>query len=235
MSQDSLGDTFDIHVGGIDLIFPHHENEIAQSEGKTGKKFVNYFVHGAHILVGGKKMSKSLENFYTVQDIEKKGFDPLALRYLYLQTHYRQEMNFTWEALEGAQNAINKLRSEYASWEEARIGCAEFEERFMNAINDDLNMPEALAVMWEMIKSDYPGSAKKRSLLKMDEVLGFDLKDYKPEALKVPKEVQNLVDKREELRKESKFDESDKVRERIEEKGFSIEDTDSGPKIKKAS
>jgi len=113
MSQDNLGETFDIHAGGIDLIFPHHENEIAQSEGKTGKKFVNFFVHGAHMLVDGAKMSKSLDNFYTLKDVEEKNFEPLSLRYLYLQTHYRQEMNFTWEALKAAQNALDKLREEF--------------------------------------------------------------------------------------------------------------------------
>lgn len=233
MSQANLGDTFDIHAGGIDLIFPHHENEIAQSEAKTGKKFVNYFVHGAHMLVDGAKMSKSLNNFYTLKDVEKKGLDPLALRYLYLQTHYRQEMNFTWESLEAAQNALNKLREDFLSWEEEKIGCAEYEQRFLDAINDDLNMPKALSVVWEMASSNYPGSAKKRSLLKFDEVLGLGLKDYKREVISIPLEIQKLISRREKLRQEGKFDDSDKIRKQIEELGFIVEDSPSGAKIRK--
>ena len=233
MSQDNLGETFDIHAGGIDLIFPHHENEIAQSEGKTGKKFVNFFVHGAHMLVDGAKMSKSLDNFYTLKDVEEKNFEPLSLRYLYLQTHYRQEMNFTWEALKAAQNALDKLREEFVDWEEEKVGCAEFEQRFLDAVNDDFNMPKALSVVWEMVGSDYPGSAKKRSLLKFDEVLGLGLKDYKKEIINVPQDVRKLIKQREKLRKEGKFDESDKIREQIENLGFVIEDYNASTKIKK--
>ncbi|OGH48049.1 MAG: hypothetical protein A3A51_02645 [Candidatus Levybacteria bacterium RIFCSPLOWO2_01_FULL_39_10] len=233
MSQESLGETFDIHAGGVDLIFPHHENEIAQSEGKTGKKFVNYFVHGAHILVEGQKMSKSLGNFYTLSDIEDNGIEPLSLRYLYLQTHYRQEMNFTWEALRGAENALERLRGELASWGEAKVGCAEFEQRFKDAVSDDLNMPEALSVVWEMVRSDYPGSAKKKSLLKFDEILGLGLAEFKPEKVEVPDEVRSLIQKREQFRKSGDFSEADKIRVQIEEKGFTVEDTPTGTKIKK--
>ncbi|MBI2621773.1 MAG: cysteine--tRNA ligase [Candidatus Levybacteria bacterium] len=222
MSMEALGESFDIHTGGIDHINIHHSNEIAQSEAATGKPFVKYFVHHAFLQVESEKMSKSLGNFYTVADIEKKGFDPLSLRYLYLQTHYRQEMNFTWEALEGAQTALNKLRGEFASWGEAKVGCAEFEQRFKEAINDDLNLPEALSVMWEMVRSNYPGSAKKRSLLKFDEVLRFGLAEFKPEKVEVP-----------DKRKKGGFSEADKIRVQIEELGFTVEDTPTGTKIKK--
>lgn len=231
MAQNNLGETIDIHTGGIDLIFPHHENEIAQSEGVTGKKFANYFVHAAHILVDGKKMSKSLGNFYRLKDIEEKGIDSIVLRYLFLQTHYRQEMNFTWDALGASQTALNKLRSDFASWGEPKIGCAEYEERFLDAINDDLNIPKALSIVWELIKSDYPGEAKKKSLLKMDEVLGLGLKDYRKEKIEIPFEVAELLKKRESLRADGKFDEADSVRKDIEEKGYSIEDTPEGPNL----
>ncbi len=235
MSQSTLGNRIDIHAGGIDLIFPHHENEIAQSESKTGEKpFVNYWVHGAHLLVNGEKMSKSLGNFYKLREITGKGIDPLALRYLYLQTHYRQEMNFTWEALEGAQNALNKLRREFASWEGERVGCAEFEQRFMDAVGDDLNMPKALSIVWELVKSDYPGSAKKQSLLKMDEVLGLNLTNYKEEEIEVPPEIQELAGKREVFRKSGNYEGADKVRAEIEEKGFMVEDSKDGIKIRKS-
>ncbi len=230
MSQANLGDTFDIHVGGIDLIFPHHENEIAQSEAKTGKKFVNYFVHGAHLFVEGQKMSKSLNNFFTLLDIKKKGFDPLTLRYLYLQTHYRQEMNFTWESLKAAQTALQRLRNEIYDWPDPKVGCAEFEERFVSAINDDLNMPQALAVMWELVKSsDYPDKAKAATLFKMDKVLGLDL-EFKREKkeIPVPPEVLALVKERDILRKNGKYHLADEIRSKIKKLGYDIEDKEEG-------
>ena len=232
MSMKALGESFDIHTGGIDHINIHHTNEIAQAEAVTGKPFVKYWVHHAFLTVEGQKMSKSLGNTYTVEDVVEKGFDPMALRYLYLQTHYRQEMNFTWEALEAAQTALNKLRTEFISWQEAKVGCAEFEQRFMDAVSDDLNMPVALSIVWEMIKSDYPGSAKKRSLLKMDEVLGLQLSSFKKEEVDIPSEIKALADKRETLRKSGNYEEADKVRSEIEEKGFAIEDSEQGIKIR---
>ena len=235
MSQEYLGETFDIHIGGIDLVFPHHENEIAQSEGKTGKKFVNYFVHGAHMLVDGKKMSKSLGNFYTLSDVVKKGFDPLSLRYLYLQTHYRKELNFTWEALQSAQNALQKLRKETTSWGKSRIGCAEFEGRFLDAINDDLNMPEALSIVWELVKSDYPPAAKAESLLKFDEILGLNLhvEPGKEFEVKMPDAVMELVRKREDLRRQKRFHLADQLRNKIKKMGYDVEDSKKGNKIVK--
>src|SRR3989344_4979789 len=156
MSIKYLGDTFDIHTGGEDLIFPHHEDEIAQSEGATDCKFVNYWLHGGYLLVNNEKMSRSKGNVYTISDLEKKEFDPLAFRYLTLMIHYKAKMNFTWEALEGAQIAYKRLIEEVSSWDRPKIGCAEYEERFLDAINNDLNMPEALSIVWEMVKSDYP-------------------------------------------------------------------------------
>lgn len=229
MSQTILGNTLDIHAGGIDLIFPHHENEIAQSEGFTGESpFVKYWVHGAHMLVDGKKMSKSLNNFYTLSNLEEKKFHPLSLRYLYLQTHYRQEMNFTWEALTAAQNALEKLWREIANYEESKIGCAEYEERFLRAINDDLNMPKALSIMWEVVKSDYPNSAKAKTLFDFDEVLGLSLKDSKfltkVFEKEIPLEIKKMLEDRQELRRQKKYDEADTLREKIIEMGYSVED-----------
>lgn len=239
MSQLNLGDQFDIHVGGVDLIFPHHENEIAQSEAATGKKpFVNYWVHGAHLLVDGAKMSKSLDNFYTLKDIEEQGFDVLALRYLYLQTHYRQEMNFTWESLEAAQNALERLRntvsaqvdqSRPAQAEVDGIVSAEFERHFKNAINDDLNLPQALAVVWEMLKSNILEEDKMATLFEMDKVLGLDLKNkQKKKEIEIPQEVQSLVREREALRKEKRYPQADQWRNKIRKLGFDIEDTEEG-------
>ncbi|MGA2911822.1 MAG: cysteine--tRNA ligase [Candidatus Levyibacteriota bacterium] len=227
MSMKALGDTFDIHTGGIDHINIHHTNEIAQSEAATGKPFVNYWVHHSFLQVEGEKMSKSLGNFYTVQDIIEKGFDPMALRYLYLQTHYRQEMNFTFEALEAAQNALNRLRKEIADYEPGSTSFKDYEEQFKTAINDDLNMPKALSILWEVIRSDKSNSEKLATALKFDEVLGLSLKDSKSivrKQEKMPVEVQKLLEERDVLRKEKKFSEADKIREKIIEMGYKVED-----------
>ncbi len=234
MSQSILGNKIDLHLGGIDLVFPHHENEIAQSEAKTGEKpFVKYWVHGAHILVNGKKMSKSLHNFFTLSELRKQEYEPLALRYLYLQTHYRQEMNFTFDSLEGAQNALNNLREEVSTWDKPEIGCAEFEEKFLQAVNDDLNTPKALAVMWELVKSDYPTSAKAQSLFKFDKILGLNLADVKKKAKigAVPEEVLRLVKEREALRKEKRYHMADELRHKIKKLGYDLEDKDGKTEI----
>lgn len=231
MSMKELGFTLDIHTGGIDHISIHHTNEIAQSEAVTGQPFVRYWVHHAFLIVEEEKMSKSLGNIYTVQDVLEKGFNPLALRYLYLQVHYRQEMNFTWEALEGAQTALNKLYSEVSTWEEPKIGCAEYEEKFANAINNDLNMPEALSVVWDLVKSDYPTHAKAESLFKFDEVLGLNLvksSKLKVQSVKAPEEIMKLVRKREELRKKKRYHLADQLRNKIKKLGYDIRDEDNG-------
>ena len=232
MSQEYLGDSFDIHVGGIDLLFPHHENEIAQSEGKTDHKFVNYFVHGEHILVQGQKMSKSLNNFYTLKDLKQKGFDPLALRYLFLTAHYRDKLNFTWESLQGAANGLNNLRETIREWDSPNIGCAQFEQDFKEAIDNDLGMPQAVAVLWELLKSDYPTSAKAKTILEMDQVLGLELDKYLGKKTEVPVKVRELVEKREQARKSGDFKESDRLRIEIKKLGFAVEDTPKGPKLR---
>jgi len=246
MSMKALGERFDMHTGGIDHINIHHTNEIAQSEAATGKKFVNYWIHHNFLVVDKEKMSKSLGNFYTVQDVIAKGYSPMALRYLYLQTHYRQEMNFTWEALEGAQTAYDKLLREIAncnppaggqiSNEKLLIGCAEFEQRFLDSVNDDINMPKALAVVWELIKSNYPASAKLASLKKFDQVLGLELlQSVKRKALsvKLPEKITDLVHEREGFRKAGDFAAADEMRKKITDLGYEIKDTKEGPSVSK--
>lgn len=231
MSQEYLGNTFDIHAGAVDLIFPHHENEIAQSEGKTGKKFVNFFIEGEHLLVNNQKMAKSLGNFFTLRDIEQKGFDPLSFRYLVLTAHYRDKLNFTWASLQSAQNALNNLRETIRSWDEPNIGCAGFEQDFLAAINNDLNIPQALAVLWELVKSDYPTSAKAKSLLEMDRILGLKLDEYLGKQIEIPEEVQKLVNQREQARKSEDFKKSDELRKEIKKLGYEIQDTPKGSKV----
>lgn len=229
MSMKYLGETFDIHTGGEDLIFPHHEDEIAQSQGATEKPFVSYWLHGGYLLVDKQKMSRSKGNVYTISDLEQKGFHPLAFRYLTMMTHYRSKMNFTWEAISAAQTALDRLLSEVADWDEPKIGCAEYEERFLEAISNDLNMPEALAIVWELVHSDYPTHAKAESLFKMDEVLGLDLKKTKSEKPKtkneeIPKKVMVLVREREGLRKKKQYHLADQTRHKIRKMGFDVVD-----------
>ncbi|HSD98122.1 MAG TPA: cysteine--tRNA ligase [Patescibacteria group bacterium] len=234
MSMKALGRTLDIHTGGIDHIAIHHTNEIAQSECATGVQFVRYWVHHNFLVVNGTKMSKSLGNFYTVEDVKAKGYDPLSLRYLYLQTHYRQEMNFTWEALEGAQKAYKKLVEEIASWDAPAVGCAEYEERFMTAVNDDMNMSKALSIVWELVKSDYPTSAKAESMKRFDEILGlqlFEKAKEKEKAVEVPEEVQKLLAERETFRKSEDWVASDELRKKIESLGFAVADSKEGSKV----
>lgn len=241
MAMKALGPTLDIHTGGIDHIPVHHTNEIAQSEASSGKQFVRYFVHHNFLLVNEQKMSKSIGNVYTVQDIAKKSFDPLALRYFYLQAHYRQELNFTFEALAAAQTAYGKLLDEVSAWDEPKIGCAEFEQHFMDALFDDLNTPKALAVLWEMVKSDYPTSAKAQSVFKFDEILGLNVrKNYeflrqnsgqagiRNQEEKVPDDVMELVKEREGLRKQKRYHLADQLRNKIKKLGFEIRDEDGG-------
>lgn len=237
MSIKYLGDTFDIHTGGEDLIFPHHEDEVAQSEGATGRKFVNYWLHGGYLLVDNEKMSRSKGNVYTISDLEKKGFDPLSFRYLTLMTHYKSKMNFTWEALQGAQVAYKRLIEEVSLWDRPKIGCAEFEERFLNAINNDLNMPEALSIVWEMVKSDYPASAKAESIFRMDEVLGLDLVNAKKKKKKikvvVPDNIKRFIEEREGLRKARSYTKADHLRNKIKKLGYIIKDTKKGIEVEK--
>ena len=239
MAIKGLGvETLDIHTGGVDHISIHHTNEIAQSEAATGKQFVRYWVHHNFLLVNGQKMSKSLENAYLVSDVIKKSFDPLALRYLYLQTHYRQEMNFTWPSMEGAQIAYKRLIDEVSKWDAPAIGCAEYEARFLEAVNDDLNMSKALSVMWEMVRSEeFPTSAKAESIFKMDQILGLGLfeaeKRKKQVKVVVPPEVKILIQERELMRKQGSFTRADHIRNKIKKLGFNIRDTKKGMEVEK--
>lgn len=233
MSMLYLGNTLDIHTGGIDHIPVHHTNEIAQSEAATGQKFVNYWIHHNFILVEGQKMSKSRKNYLLPKDLINKGYDLIALRYLYLGTHYRDETNITWQSLDGAQNALANLRETVRSWDEPKIGCAEYEQKFMEAINNDLNVPQALAIMWDLVKSDYPTSAKAESLLKFDNILGLRLADYIAKPIEVPEEVQKMIERRERARQNKDFIESDRLREKIKKLGFEILDTPTGSTVKR--
>lgn len=233
MSKKYLGVPFDIHTGGIDHIPVHHENEIAQTLGAEGVAEANVWMHSEFITVDGGKMSKSLGNIYTVQDLIDRGYDPLAYRFFVLGGHYRSKINFTWEALDAAQNALGKLRATVRDWEAPAIGCADHERRFLEAVNDDLNTPQALAVMWEMVGDEgLPSSARAESLLKFDRVLGLGLDAYVGKPVDVSPEVAALVAERETTRAAKNWAESDRLRDEIAARGFTVEDTSSGPKIR---
>jgi cysteinyl-tRNA synthetase len=231
-----LGEQFDIHTGGEDHLSIHHPNEIAQSEAATGKApFVKYWIHTTFLMVDGRKMSKSLENFYRVSDVEEKGFEPLSLRYLFLSAHYRDPQNFTWEALGASKNALEKLRIQVASLKsqgdrtvlspEKEKKVETFRNDFMMAVNDDLNTPKALAVIWEMLKSNISSGDKYDLAMSFDEILGLKLDQKGNADVAMPDEIKTLLAKREELRKEKKFDEADKIRKQIEDAGFGVKDS----------
>jgi cysteinyl-tRNA synthetase len=236
MSMKYLGESFDIHVGGIDLSSTHHPNEIAQSEAATGKPFVQFWVHGAFMLVDGKRMSKSLGNNYKVEDIVRNGYSPLSLRYVYMQTHYRQEMNFTWDGIKAADHALQRISDIASTWDKPHGACVEHEKKFAQAIADDLNIPQALAVLWEVIRSDYPSAAKAATVQKFDEVFGFGLSQGQRLVNNdtIPDEIQKLVKQREHFRKNKQFDEADNLRTKIKKMGYDINDAEKGTVVRKS-
>lgn len=237
MSMKYLGKTLDIHAGAVDLIFPHHENEIAQSEGATGKIFSKFWVHGEHLLVDGQKMSKSLGNIFTLRDLENKKINPLAFRYLVLNSHYCSKLNFTWESLGAAEKGLENLYAqishlgvELLSKLRSSTPTKQFKNKFLSAINDDLNTPKALAVAQELLKSKLiTDDCKLMTILDFDKVLGLKLKEaLKSKSAKIPKEIITLAEKREQARKVKNWQEADKIREKIRQKGYGVEDTGKG-------
>jgi cysteinyl-tRNA synthetase len=233
MSTQHLGERFDIHTGGVDNTFPHHEDEIAQSEGALGHRVVNYWVHGQHLLVDGLKMAKSTGNVYTLPDLMARGFDPLAFRYLCTTVHYRHRLNFTFDSLRAAQAGLNHLRQEAtvaAFSADGKDGGGDTWERpFWDALEDDLDAPRALSVVWDLVRHSETSPALRARLLRsFDQVLGFGLL---PEQAKWPEPVRILVAEREGLREKGNFAEADAVRDRILEQGFILRDTSRGPEL----
>ncbi|OQB05480.1 MAG: Cysteine--tRNA ligase [bacterium ADurb.Bin212] len=238
MSQKELGQTIDIHAGGVDLIFPHHENEIAQSEAATGKQFAKYWVHGEHLLVEGKKMSKSLNNFYTLDDIVGKGFSPLDFRYLCLQAHYRSKLNFTWEGMEAAKNSrlrlqriAQEIENKAQSTNRSQTLDSKYLSQFKEKIFDDLNTPEALAVVWEMVRDTEAKDDEKYAAIQYldKEILALGLLESGVES--IPQDILALAELRSKAKIEKNFAKADRIREEIEIKGYTLEDTVTGTKI----
>ncbi|MBW3015335.1 cysteine--tRNA ligase [Candidatus Woesearchaeota archaeon] len=240
MSMKYLGDQFDIHCGGIDHIPIHHTNEIAQSEAATGKKWVNYWLHGEFLLLDKGKMAKSGDKILIIETLVEKGFDPLDYRYFLLNAHYRKQLSFTFEALENARNSCDKLKSKVLEIKNGESGKHNvkkiklYKEKFIEYVNDDLNMPQALAVLWDLIKDKELGNKDKYELiLDFDKVLGLRLDEVKEEKVDVPEEVMNLVKQREEARKNKDWSKSDELRDKILEKGFKVEDSKEGSVVRK--
>ncbi|TSA45984.1 cysteine--tRNA ligase [bacterium] len=235
MSTKYLGQPFDIHTGGIDLIPVHHTNEIAQSESAFGLPLAAFWLHSEYVLINGGKMAKSEGGFITLDELVNKGYSPLAYRFFVIQGHYRSKLNFSIDAMESAQNSLNSLHANLAEFKtEGKTGCAELEKEFYEAINDDLDTPRALAAMWQTINSDFPPEEKLKSVFEYDKVFGLSLRDAWQELQKpIPEEVDELVTRREEMRKASDWYEADQLRVQIEEAGYLVKDTESGPIVKK--
>jgi len=238
MSMEYLGETIDIHSGGIDHVPVHHENEIAQSEGATRKQFVKIWFHNNFLTVDGQKMSKSLGNFYTIEDIEKNKLNPVSLRLLFLQSHYRQSLNFTWQSARASQEAFNRLKEIASNLKSDKIlssvkssKAIAFQQQFRDALEDDLQTPQAVAVMWDMLKSDIINEEKYFLLMDFDKVFGLNLSNITEE--KIDANIITLAERRLEARKQRNFDASDRLRIKIEKAGFKIEDVGSSYKIKK--
>lgn len=239
MSNKYLGDVFDIHTGGIDLIPTHHENEIAQSKGCTGKIPAKFWMHCEFLLIDGGKMSKSLGNTYLVQDLIDKGYDPLAYRMLCFTSHYRNKLNFTWDALTSAQNSLIKLKEGYLKHKEGEAGVeetvlTEYKQKFLEAINDDLNMPVAMSVVWEIIKNPTKSKQLADLLLDFDKVLGIKIDEpLKQKQEELPEEILELIEKRKKARQEKNWALSDELRNKIIENGYAVKDSKDGMTVEK--
>lgn len=231
MIKDTLGDTIDIHMGGIEHIPIHHTNEIAQSESANGDPFVNYWVHNEHLQFEGKKMSKSEGTSFNLEQIESKGYNPLVLRYFFAQAHYRSKQNFTWEAIEAAKVSLGRLRESVNNLPEGGCVSSDDYDDFIKAINDDFNIPQGLAVVQKILKSDISDADKKATIVKCDEVLGLDLDKTFITPSVIPDEVSELAEQRDVARKNKDWQKADELRDQIEKMGFSVKDDGEKSKV----
>lgn len=243
MNKAIFGPTIDIHMGGIEHVPVHHTNEIAQSEAASGAQFVRYWLHNEHLTVNGEKMSKSEGTAYSLSEIIERGYDPLVLRYFFLGAHYRSKQNFTWEALDGAKSALDRLRNMVGfelklftidvldeEKDKEKI-IKEFKDKFISAIEDDFNLPQALAVVWDMLKSDNLNQDKRKTILEFDQVLGLGLSELKAE--EAPEEIKALAEARFKARQDKNWIESDRLRDELAQVGWQMEDGKDDYKLKK--
>ena len=234
MSEKYLGEVFDIHTGGMDHIPVHHENEIAQAKGYCGKIPAHYWMHVEFLQVNGGKMSKSLNNIYTLKDLEEKGYSPDVYRMFNFSSHYKKPINFTFEAMDAAKIALHRLKEGYKRHLEGKDEVSEeviakFEKDFLEAINDDLNMPQALSVVWEVVKQEKKSPEFAQLLKKFDKVLGLNID--KEEEFEIPEEIMKIVEERKQARIDKNWNKSDELRDKLISLGYNVKDTSDGMKI----
>lgn len=238
MSRKYLGDVFDIHTGGVDHIPIHHENEIAQAIGATGKVPAKIWMHVEFLQINGGKMSKSLGNVYTITDLENKGIEPLAYRYFTFSANYRTKLNFTWDAIKSAQVALNRLREATKQHkngvdEADDTKIQEYLDRFNNAVNDDINMPLAIAVVWDVAREQVKSKKYFDLLMKFDYILSLDLDKEESKEENYPQEIADLLEERKIARQNKDYSKSDEIRDKIYSLGYEVKDTREGQMLKK--
>jgi cysteinyl-tRNA synthetase len=237
MAVKFLGKEFDIHCGGKDHIPVHHTNEIAQSEVCYGTNMANFWIHGYFLETDRSKMSKSSGEFLRLKTLHDNQYDPLAYRYLCLTANYRSDLKFTWESLDAAQTALGRLRNAVFSWAESGDGQSRIDQGFLNRFQEnvyyDLNTTKALAVLWDLVKSNREEGVKKATIFEFDKILGLNLENWAPPKQDIPEQVMKLVNLRLEARQHKNWSEADSLREKISQLGFEVEDSPEGPKISK--
>jgi cysteinyl-tRNA synthetase len=231
MSAKYLGAFFDIHCGGEDHIPVHHTNEIAQTQACHGTRLANFWFHAYFLVVEAERMSKSSGDFLRLQTLLDRGYDPLAYRYLCLNAHYRARLRFNWESLDGAARALQRLRTAVYQWGAPGQVDEDVVAQFMAQMHDDLNTPRALAVVWDLVKSERPDAVKKATLLLLDQILGLKLADWQPEAITIPAAVQALAAQRDAARDAKRWAEADALRDQIQAAGYTIADTPTGARL----
>jgi cysteinyl-tRNA synthetase len=232
MSAKYLGTFFDIHCGGEDHIAVHHTNEIAQTQACHGTRLANFWLHGHFLQLDDAKMAKSTGDFIRLHTLMERGYDPLVYRFFCLSAHYRAPLNFTWESLDGSATALQRLRTAAHQWGPPGTLDDEYCHKFVVQINDDLNMPRSLAIMWDMVKSDLPAATKKATLLQFDRVLGLQLAEWQPAEAPVPEEIRALMQQRQQARAEKRWQVADTLRAQINAAGYDLEDTPHGPRVR---
>ena len=232
MSTKYLGEYFDIHCGGEDHIPVHHTNEIAQAQACYNTRLANFWVHGAFLQLGGEKMSKSTGDFLRLQTLIDRGYDPLAYRFFCLGARYRAKLTFAWESLDAAATALDRLRTTAHAWGEPTVEDESFVTRFREHVEDDLNMPRVLALLWELVGSNLEEGVKKATLLHFDQVLGLQLDQWQPKAKEdVPTEIRSLAEQRQRARAEKDWAKADELRDKITAAGYEITDAPDGPEL----
>ena len=241
MAHKYLGERFDIHTGGVDNVFPHHEDEIAQSEGAFGNRHVNYWIHGQHLLADGAKMAKSAGNVFLIEDLATRGFNPLAFRYLCMTVRYRHRMNFTFTSLRAAEKALTGLRNRVWNWQNApmdgssrledRSVVEDWRKRFWDAVHNDLDLPRGLAITWDMASSHLPPADKLELILDFDRVFGLDLDDV-PAEYDISPDASELIARRMALRQQAAFADADALRSDVLSEGLVVEDVGETSRVR---